>query len=417
MPVVRHVLLVEDDPTVLHALRIQMQKILPDHFMVQTANDGEEALELVQEIVGAEGVIPLIVTDHQMPNITGSEFLIRVKHLMPKCRNIMLTGEAGFSDVTKLINEQAIYRYMSKPWNASDLEMTVNSALEAFNQEYKLECVNRELAEAKDNLEFLVAKRTLELEWKTKELNHGLDYARIMQQNMLPSLGKMESYFSHVDVLFRPFNTVSGDFYSFYQLSEDKAMVVIGDAAGHGLAGAFLSNICMGIIDNIVENAQLHTPFEVLANVLQRFIDLSLNAEEDMRRMISVELTVACFDKRTKELSYASNGKQVLFFKNGEQVTCKEEPFQCSRVNTSEEYSIKNRGSSGGLSFDEIDGLVLYSDGVPDQFLESNRKKLGRKRLGEAFAGNTPENVNVWFNQLQGDQPNIDDATLLYLTI
>ena len=69
------------------------------------------------------------------------------------------------------------------------------------------------------------------------------------------------------------------------------------------------------------------------------------------------------------------------------------------------------------MSFDEIDGLVLYSDGVPDQFLESNRKKLGRKRLGEAFAGNTPENVNVWFNQLQGDQPNIDDATLLYLTI
>lgn len=61
--------------------------------------------------------------------------------------------------------------------------------------------------------------------------------------------------------------------------------------------------------------------------------------------------------------------------------------------------------------------LVLYSDGVPDQFLESNEKKLGRKRLVEAFAGNPPENVTVWFNQLQGNQPNIDDATLLYLVI
>ena len=417
MPVIRHVLLVEDDPNVLHALRIQMQKILPDHFVVHIANDGEEALELVEGIVSEGGVIPLIVADHQMPKLTGSEFLIKVKQLIPKCRNIMLTGEAGLSDVTKLINEQALYRYLSKPWNNSDLEMTVYSALEAFNQEYKLEFVNRKLATANDNLEGLVTKRTKELEWKTKELEEGLDYARIMQLNLLPNLRKMEGYFSRVDVLFRPFNTVSGDFYSFYQQPADKAMVVIGDATGHGLAGAFLSNICMGIIDNIVENAQLHTPFEVLTNVLQRFRDLSLNAEENMKRMISVELTVARFDKRTKELSYASNGKQVLFFKNGEQVTCKEEPFQCCRGNASEEYSIKNRGRLGGLSFDEIDGLVLHSDGVPDQFLESNQKKLGRKRLREEFASNTPENVTAWFNQLQGNQPNIDDATLLYLVI
>lgn len=61
--------------------------------------------------------------------------------------------------------------------------------------------------------------------------------------------------------------------------------------------------------------------------------------------------------------------------------------------------------------------LVLYSDGVPDQFLESNERKLGRKKLVETFAGSTPENVTAWFNQLQGDQPNIDDATLLYLSI
>ena len=363
------------------------------------------------------GVIPVIVTDHQMPNITGSEFLIRVKKLIPKCRNIMLTGEAGLHDVTKLINEQALYRYLSKPWNNSDLEMTVYSALEAFNQEYKLELVNGKLAEANNNLESLVAKRTKQLEWKTKELNEGLDYARIMQRNLLPGVGKMESYFSRVDVLFRPYNIVSGDFYSFYQQSPNKAMLVVGDATGHGLAGAFLSNICMGIIDNIVENNQLHTPFEVLTNVLQRFRDLSLNAEETMKRMISVELTVVRFDKQEKQLSYASNGKQIMFFKAGATVTCNEEPFQCCRGNTSEEDVLKHLGRLGALSLNEVDNLVLYSDGVPDQFLESTKKKLGRKRLVEAFAGKTPEDVAKWFRQLQGDQPNIDDATLLNVFI
>jgi serine phosphatase RsbU (regulator of sigma subunit) len=417
MTTLRHVLLVEDDPNVLHALRIQMQKILPDHFVVQIANDGEEALELVNEIVSNNGVIPLIVTDHQMPNLTGSEFLIKVKRLIPKCRNIMLTGEAGFSDVTKLINEQALYRYLPKPWNNSDLEMTVNSALEAFNQEYKLEFVNRKLAEANDNLEALVTERTKQLELKTKELEEGLDYAQIMQQNLLPGVGKMNNYFNHVDVLFRPYHTVSGDFYSFYQQSPNKAMLVLGDATGHGLAGAFLSNICMGIIDNIVENAQLHTPFEVLTNILQRFKELSLNAEDHMKRMISVELTVVCFDKLTKQLSYASNGKQTMFFKEGALVTTIEEPFQCCRGNASEDDTLKHRGRLGSLSLDEVDNLVLFSDGVPDQFIESNQKKLGRRRLVTEFAGKSPKDLATWFNELQGNQPNIDDATLLNVFI
>lgn len=417
MPVIRHVLLVEDDPNVLHALRIQMQKILPDHFVVHIANDGEEALELVEGIVSEGGVIPLIVTDHQMPNLTGSEFLIKVKQLIPKCRNIMLTGEAGLHDVTKLINEQALYRYLSKPWNTSDLEMTVYSALEAFNQEYKLERVHRKLAEANDNLEALVAKRTKELERKTRELNEGLDYARIMQENLLPNVDMMKSYFRSVDVLFRPYHIVSGDFYSFYQQPENKAMLVVGDATGHGLAGAFLSSICVGIIDNIVENDQLHTPFEVLTNVLQRFRDLSHNAEEAMKGMISVELTVVCFDKQTEQLSYASNGKQIMFYKAGIHVACTEESFQCCRGNASEDHVLKHRGKMGALSFDEVDNLILYSDGVPDQFIESTDKKLGRKRLREDFAGNNPANVTDWFKQLQGDQPNIDDATMVRLVI
>ena len=46
----RYVILVEDDPTVLHALRLQMREILPPHYIIETANDGNEALEVFADI-------------------------------------------------------------------------------------------------------------------------------------------------------------------------------------------------------------------------------------------------------------------------------------------------------------------------------------------------------------------------------
>ncbi len=407
----RHVILVEDDSNVLHELRHQVASVLPNYYIIETANDGFEGLELVNEIVSKGGVIPLIITDHQMPNMSGSEFILKLSDLIPKCRNIMLTGEAQLTDVTELINQQALFRYMQKPWSISDLQMTVQSALHSYNQDDKLEKLNK-------NLEVLVAERTKELEVITKELNSGLNYGSLMQSSLLPSKNVVDDSFDRMDVLYRPYDRVSGDFYSFCKITDKKTLVLVGDATGHGVAGAFLSSICMTIIENLIENQQYKTPFEMLTNVLTRFRDLAERSNVDgMKSMISIELTIAHFDEDKKRLSYASNSKQTMLFKKGELVEPDIKTFQCCLGNTDSSRLLKHRGKTAEISYEEFDQVLLFSDGIIDQFLQVTGKKMGRKRLQQELGGKSPQDLDAWLDALQGTEDNVDDATLLNIFI
>ena len=407
----RYVILVEDDSNVLHELRHQVASVLPNYYIIETANDGFEGLELVNEIVSKGGVIPLIITDHQMPNMSGSEFILKLSDLIPKCRNIMLTGEAQLTDVTELINQQALFRYMQKPWSISDLQMTVQSALHSYNQDDKLEKLNK-------NLEVLVAERTKELEVITKELNSGLNYGSLMQSSLLPSKNVVDDSFDRMDVLYRPYDRVSGDFYSFYKIADKKTVVLVGDATGHGIAGAFLSSICMTIIENLIENLienqKYKTPFEMLTNVLTRFRDLAERSNVDgMKSMISIELTIAHFDEDKKRLSYASNSKQTMLFKKGELVEPDIKTLQCCLGNTDSSRLLKHRGKNAEISYEEFDQVLLFSDGIIDQFLQVTGKKMGRKRLQQELGGKSPQDLDAWLDALQGTEDNVDDATLL----
>ena len=418
MKLKRYVILVEDDLTVLHALRFQVEAILPDYYVIETANDGAEGIEVVNEILSKGCLIPLIITDHQMPNMLGSDFILKVSDLIPKCRSIMLTGEAQLEDVTKLVNQQALFRYMQKPWSTSDLQMTVLSALKSFNQEEKLDKLNRELIYVNDNLEILVAERTKELELTTKELNSGLNYGRLMQSSLLPSHHVVDDSFNRIDVLYRPFNIVSGDFYSFHKVPDKKTVVLIGDATGHGVAGAFLSSICMTIIENIIENKEYKTPLEMLSNVLTRFRDLSERSKvHGMKAMISIELTIALFDEDMKRLSYASNSKQIMLLKKGNRVVPDEETFECCLGNTDVSRVVKHRGRTAEVSYGEFDQILLFSDGIVDQFLQVTGKKMGRKRLLQELGGKAPQDLGAWLDELQGDEDNIDDATMLNIIL
>ena len=413
----RYVILVEDDPTVLHSLRLQMRQILPKHYLLETANDGQEALEVLQEITDNDGLVPLIVTDHQMPNMTGSEFLMAVKHMIPRCRNIMLTGEAGLSDITALINEQALFRYLTKPWNQSDLEMTVLSALESFNQEFKLEKLNQELAQTNANLELLVEERTRELRNKTVELRKGLEYAKLMQENLLPSTNSFSHLFKTVEVFFRPHTSVSGDFYSFHQIAEHEAILVLGDATGHGIAGAFLSSICLGIINDINGNTIISNPKEILNEVLTRFRKLSSFATETMKQMVSVELTIVHLQFDSSVLGYASNSKQLTLLKNDIPVKIEETMFQCCPNEGDRIEKLKNRGRTGEIPLMMIDSILLTSDGIPDQFVESTKRKLGRKQLIASLPDIRQHCIPTWFNGIQGSEPNTDDATMILIDL
>jgi PAS domain S-box-containing protein len=119
----RRILLVDDEPQVLVAL----EDLLSDEFDVLKAQSGEDALKMIR----GEPEIAVVITDQRMPKMTGDEFLTRLDKY--GATRILLTGYADLSAVVRAVNEGKIFAYVTKPWIAEDLWLTVHNAAEHFH--------------------------------------------------------------------------------------------------------------------------------------------------------------------------------------------------------------------------------------------------------------------------------------------
>jgi DNA-binding response OmpR family regulator len=129
---------VDDEPTILDSLKIELKKTLSDRFVIEIAENGEEALELVEELLAESYEIPLIISDYIMPHMRGDELLKRIQAISPKTLKIMLTGQADVEAVGNAINYAKLYRYIAKPWQTEDLKLTITEAIHSYFQDRKL---------------------------------------------------------------------------------------------------------------------------------------------------------------------------------------------------------------------------------------------------------------------------------------
>ena len=121
------VLLVDDEVNVLAALK---RSLMDEPYEVFTATNGDEALRLM-----ATQQFKVVVSDEQMPGISGAVFLAKVREQQPDTVRIMLTGHASVESTMKAVNSGEIYRFFTKPWNDYELILALRSAIEKFDLE------------------------------------------------------------------------------------------------------------------------------------------------------------------------------------------------------------------------------------------------------------------------------------------
>lgn len=99
--------------------------------------------------------LPVIISDQRMPEITGVEFLEKSITTHPDTIRILLTGYTDIESVIESVNKGQIYRYLTKPWDTTDLLNTVNQAYEKYNLKNELKVKNQRLSEALSELQNL----------------------------------------------------------------------------------------------------------------------------------------------------------------------------------------------------------------------------------------------------------------------
>jgi response regulator RpfG family c-di-GMP phosphodiesterase len=176
------VLLVDDEPSVLSALRRLFRS---QGYRIEQCTSGADALALMQRIP-----VDLVVSDMRMPGMDGAAFLSQVRRLHPAAVRILLTGYADITATIAAINDGAIHRYIAKPWDDNDLLLVVSDALQRRNLEQEnsrlltlSQAQNQALISLNQGLEARVAERTAELERSLADL--AVAHADIEQNFML----------------------------------------------------------------------------------------------------------------------------------------------------------------------------------------------------------------------------------------
>ena len=163
------ILCVDDEPNILSSLR---RLFRGQGYEVLTADSGATGLKFLE----AESV-DLIISDMRMPEMDGARFLEQACRLCPDAMRLLLTGHADVQLILQAINRGEIYRYITKPWDDTDILLVVRHALErkALEEERRrLEGLtrtqNEELKVLNAELESRVKQRTAELTQANEKL-------------------------------------------------------------------------------------------------------------------------------------------------------------------------------------------------------------------------------------------------------
>ena len=132
------ILCVDDEKMILDNLEDQIRQRMGEEFDIEIAESGAEALEIMEELEADGRPLAAIISDQMMPVMKGDEFLIEAHRRLPDTPKILLTGQADLEAIQNAINNSKLYRYISKPWEAHDLMMTVEEAARSYLQHIQL---------------------------------------------------------------------------------------------------------------------------------------------------------------------------------------------------------------------------------------------------------------------------------------
>ncbi len=118
------ILIVDDEKLILNAIKRTLRS---ENYTTLTAQSGDEGLMLLEN-----HDVELVISDYNMPGMSGLDFLKRVKKDYPHILTIMLTGHAEIEIAINAINEAGVYKFILKPWEDADLKITIRRALESL---------------------------------------------------------------------------------------------------------------------------------------------------------------------------------------------------------------------------------------------------------------------------------------------
>jgi response regulator RpfG family c-di-GMP phosphodiesterase len=186
------ILIIDDEESILNTFR---RILTHEDYEIHTACNGLDGLNKLRE---ANKPFSLIISDQQMPVMTGVEFFSQIKDLFPEAGRILLTGYANTDALIEAINKGGITLYLTKPWRNEELLFHIKQSLsktELLMENKRLsefiKKQNDELMELNKYLENKIKEKTVDLLATTEQLKTSLEKSKIILDGTVQAISKM----------------------------------------------------------------------------------------------------------------------------------------------------------------------------------------------------------------------------------
>lgn len=115
------ILCIDDDRIMLQALVHQLSTFLQEDVIIEVAESGQEGLEVINELIDDKCIVPVVISDQMMPEMTGVEFARAAQAQFPDLKVILLTGYSKDS-IETIESQKNIISTLQKPWEKSELK-------------------------------------------------------------------------------------------------------------------------------------------------------------------------------------------------------------------------------------------------------------------------------------------------------
>ena len=244
----------------------------------------------------------------------------------------------------------------------------------------------------KKRLNEVILSQKEELQQKQMEIVDSINYAKHLQDAILPSRNTIESFLEDSFVFYQPKAIVAGDFY-WIEKTKEKIIFAVADCTGHGVPGAMVSMICHGALNRAVREFNLLDTGMILDKTRDLVAEYFIQSEKDIRDGMDIAICAWDFNSNTIQYSGANNPiwyvrdntiNEIKPSKQSVGITTKYLPFETHEVQLK-----KN------------DVFYLFTDGFPDQFGGERGKKYKYKRFKELLLKISSKTVNDQKNALE----------------
>ncbi|WP_165779321.1 SpoIIE family protein phosphatase [Brumimicrobium salinarum] len=255
------------------------------------------------------------------------------------------------------------------------------------------------------------------IEEKREEILKSIQYAKYIQDSMMPSNEEIQEKLKNSSVIHLPKDIVAGDFY-WVQKHHPYVLFAVGDCTGHGVPGAMISVMCQTALNRSVLEFSLFEPHKILDKTKELFLEQININNTHFNDGMDISFCILNRENNYLYWSGANNPLYIIKHQTNELITFKADKQPIGRFPNSKPFSQKE------IQLEKGDRIYLFTDGFQDQFGGPKQKKYNpanfRKLLIKTNTLTIPKQKQVLletFNKWKGEMEQIDDMCILVVEV